>query len=225
MNTISLCCTSNNPNPILLDKMLNSAQGFDEILLHINGKTTPTDFPDIQIPSNVKEILLPYKTLAGSGYNVVVSQATSEWVSCMGDDDFFHVDNLKELLTWFKHTNITEDIVQFPCFTGNDNIDWRIWGETKVTYETLRQHNMLAFSCFYRKSLWEKIGCYDDLLFNDWFYYLKALKSGASIYQWQKPIYYFRQAVDERLSDRERNIQPIEITTKQLLERLDNENI
>jgi hypothetical protein len=138
----------------------------------------------------------------------------------MGDDDFFHSKNLEELLLWFKNTEIKADIIQFPCLVGNDLIEYRIWGDKIVNYESLRLNNMLSFSCFYRKSLWEKVNGYDNYLFNDWLFWLKVVKAGASIQWWGEPIYYFRQAVEERLSDKERRLQSIEITREQLLKRL-----
>ena len=222
MPTISLCITSNNPNLILLDKAINSAVGFDEIILHINNMPINTDINNLSAcwKNKVKVIWHPDNLTAGEGFNFCINAATSDWICCFCDDDFFHEEHLHNLLSWFHNTNIEADIVQFPCYVGNDKIDWRVWGDKPVTYNGIRQGNMVPFSSFYRKTLWERVGGYENILFNDFHYWLKCFKIGATYTLWDKPIYYFRQAVETRLSDKERSLQPIEITLKQLIDKV-----
>ena len=197
---ISLCVTSHNPNLSLLYKMLDSAIGFDEKIIHIESREKAS-------------------CTAAQGFNKVIAAATSEFICPFCDDDFFHTNNLKELLTWFHNTNIKEDIIRFPIFGGNENFGWQEWLHPEPTYEGLRKQNLLPFSCFYRKSLWDRVEGYDDLRFCDWGFWLKAYKQGVTVHTWPKPIYYFRNGVEERLSDKEMKSQDFEISRQQLIKR------
>ena len=185
--------------------MLDSAKPFEQQRIHIdrNGISGPS-------------------YTAAEGFNKVISEVKTEWVCCGCDDDFFHTDNLTELLTWFHNTEVKEDIIYFPIFCGNERDGWKEQFLLTPTYEGLRKQNMLPFSCFYRKGLWEKIGGYDNIQFCDWGFWMKALKVGATLYRWEKPISYFRQGIEERLSDKEYKSQDFEKSRQQLLERADN---
>jgi glycosyltransferase involved in cell wall biosynthesis len=222
MNTISLCMTTNNPNKELLAKALNSAVGFDEIILHINNVPINTDL-GIHFGPNIKVIWHPDNLTAAEGFNFCINAATSEWICCFCDDDFFHEQNLAELLTRFRNNNIEADIVQFPCYVGNDDIDWRIWGNRWATNNGMREGNMIPFSSFYKKILWTMVEGYTNLPFNDWVFWLRVLRQGAMVTLHEKPIYYFRQGVEERLSDREYKTQLFEITHKQILDNLNED--
>lgn len=215
MNDITLCCTSHNTNFVLLNKMLHSANGFDAHNIHLNNSEGRV------IKGNVfhSDKLLT----AGEGYNFAIDKANTTWISCGCDDDFYNIEELNLLFSWFRESEIKEDIIQFPILVGNEiHNDWNIWGDKPITYEGLRQANGLAFSCFYRKSLWEKICGYENVPFCDWSFWLKALKSGATIKYFPLPVYSQRQAVEQRLSDREFKETDFELTRKQLLERIDN---
>jgi hypothetical protein len=203
MNKISLCINSFNPNHNLLMKAINTSVGFDEkiIAIQYGGVATNT---------------------AAEGFNSVISKANTDWICPFCDDDFFHIDNLKSLLTWFHDNNIDNDIVYFPIFCGNDEKGWTEQSLLVPSYEVIRQQNMLPFSCFIRKSLWEKVGGYENVPFNDWYFYLKALKSGAKLFRWEKPIYYFRVGNQESLSNRERKLQNFDEIRQQLLDRLES---
>jgi glycosyltransferase involved in cell wall biosynthesis len=214
MNTITLCCTTNAPQENLLLKMLDSAKGFDERIVHLNNNE------NIRLPEDVKIRTLPQPVSAAWGYNCAIIQASSEWICPMADDDFFHEENLKELLTWFKTADIKEDIIYFPIFCGNEKQGYVEQNLLIPNFELLQQQNMLPFSCFYRKSLWTKVQGYDNLPFNDWGFWLKAFAAGATYYRWEKPIYYFRVGMAERLSDRERKNNEFEQARKLLLNRI-----
>ena len=214
MNQITLCCTTHHPQVNLLLKMLDSAKGFDERIVHFNHNE------NIELPKDIKIKTLPQPVSAAWGYNSAIIQASSRWICPMADDDFFHEENLKELLAWFRTTNIQEDIIYFPIFCGNERQGWTEQHLLVPTFEGLQQQNMLPFSCFYKKSLWEKVQGYDNLPFNDWGFWLKAFNVGATCYRWKKPIYYFRVGIEERLSDRERkNIEFLQ-ARKLLLNRI-----
>jgi len=218
MNTISLCCTSHKTNPTLMIKMIASAIGFNEIVLHMNGSHEDNPLPDIKVDTRFREIRTEKLLTSGEGFNAVIRCAVSEWVCCMCDDDFFHTENLRELLTYIRNNHVDADIIQFPCYVGNEVTNvWEIWGQTKGTYQGLREHNMISFSSFYRKPLWSKVNGYINCEFNDWLFWLNVLKSGARILQWDKPIYYFRQGIEERLSDKERHSQDFDVTRKKIL--------
>ena len=220
MNNISLCCTSTGSNLTLLKKMLDSAQEFNEVILHINGNKQSNE--SYKFPNNVKFLDTPELLTAAEGFNFVISNASNLWVCPACDDDFFHSDKLSQLMSWFKTADLNGiDIIYFPIFCGNERDGYTEQALLTPTYDGLRKQNMLPFSCFYRKSLWEKIGGYENILFNDWYFWLKALKSGAALYKFEKPIYYFRIGIEERLSDRERNTQNFEVTRQQLLDRVD----
>lgn len=221
MNTISLCCTTKNTNRELLQQMIHSAVGFDEIVLHFNETMIDFNNPKIKYFDNTSSFT------AAEGYNFCVQNAKSEWICCMGNDDHFDIPNLERLLLWFKNAKLDDiDIIQFPMWVGNENVnDWNVWGLELASYDELRKRNMITFASFYRKSLWKKIGGYDNLPFNDWKYWLKALKNNAKIYYWPYPIYYQRQGIELRLSDKEYKKQNYELTRQQILESLDNENL
>jgi len=221
MNSISLCCTSTGSNINILNKMLESAQGFDEVILHINGNKQSNE--SYKFPNNVKFLDTPELLTAAEGFNFVISNASNLWVCPACDDDFFHSDKLSQLMSWFKTADLNGiDIIYFPIFCGNERDGYTEQALLTPTYDGLRKQNMLPFSCFYRKSLWDKIGGYNiNLPFSDWHFWLKALKSGVTLYRWNNPIYYFRTGIEERLSDRERKAKDFELSKQQLLDKVD----
>lgn len=223
MNNITLCCTTNNPNIELLNKMLHSATVFNTINLHFNN--SKIYYPHI-CHLGIRAFYPPNNLTAAEGFNFVISMADTEWIAPFCDDDFYDSKELSILLDWMNKNEIKEDIIQFPMLIGNerDNI-WNIWGNKKATFEELKEHNMLSFGSFYRKKVWEKIGGYDNIPFNDWHFWLKALKLGFQIKYWDSPVYYFRQGVEERLSDKEYKAQPFEKTKKQILDLVEKFNV
>ena len=97
------------------------------------------------------------------------------------------------------------------------------WGEAFFTFDDLKQTNRIPFSCIYRKKVWEEIGGYKNFPFNDWFFWLCAMKKQYNFFYNPDPIYNFRQEGNS-LSNREFNAQDFSKTREQLLSELEKFN-
>ena len=115
MNKVTLICTTWNPNAELLNKMLQSARGFDEIVLHIDCDTK--NYPDIDggLLNCPFRLEVNHEHLGiGQAYNMLIERTATEWICCMCDDDYFDKAELDVALTYLKNDVIKEDVLHFP---------------------------------------------------------------------------------------------------------------
>ena len=169
-NKITLVCTSHNPNLELLNKMLHSAQGFDSVILHINGEYVRHDLVKYGIE---RKLSIP------EAYNKFIEDFVyTEWVCCFCDDDYFYPEGLFKMIAEV-HNGIDADVAHFKFHVSGHcpKEDYRawllgkeydLWESRPITQKLLQSHNRLPAGSFFRKSAWEKAGGFQGSKFHDW---------------------------------------------------------
>ncbi len=186
---ITLVCTSNNPDKALLNKMLNSACRFDEIILHINKYTQEESMKFgcayKQIGRFYSEETIPI----ADAYNWMIESVTTEWICCFSDDDYFYTEELYKMINEI-HKGIDADVAHFKfhvsgyippqdlrCWFGKKEYD--LCEKKNITPLLLEKHNRLPAGSFFRKSAWEKVGGFQGDKFHDWNLWERMAKAGC----------------------------------------------
>lgn len=213
---IALVMSTDNPEPKYIQKAFDSVIGFNEYILHVNeGSELP------------KDLKLPYGTVvyhdrnlvsAADGFNKAIELSSSDWILPFCDDDEFIKTNLLQLLDYTDRNPRLDDadVIHYPCLINGK----QLWGDKFVTFKDLREQNCIPFSCLYKKKVWDTVKGYQNLPFNDWFFWLCAMKKNFRFLYYDRPIYNFRQEGNS-LSDREYKSNSFQDIRKTLLERLE----
>lgn len=120
MDKITLVITSFNPNPILLNRLLKSAKGFDEIILHIDSASNPhliAECVNMQSPSSLRYYYNPEHLRIEEAYNAMIKEAQDGWICAFCDDDYFEEDGLLSMQTAIRVGDAKDcDIATFQTF-------------------------------------------------------------------------------------------------------------
>jgi glycosyltransferase involved in cell wall biosynthesis len=93
----------------------------------------------------------------------------------------------------YLNSNPDVDIFAPDCERfGDDEGVWQAEGFTPA----IKEHNTVFFSSVVRKSLWARIGGYDEDIphgtMEDWAFWLKAYNAGAKCFHYSVPMYSYR---------------------------------
>lgn len=208
MEKISLVVTALNPNEFKLNRMLQSAVGFDQIYFHLdkNSKSCPT-VPFID-GINLEVINYPEHLDIGEAYNRMISGIDSEWFCCFPDDDFFDPKDLKALLDDIRAGKYADaDVIHFKVHVSGI-APYHTWGGVKVKQEMIEAQNWFPAGSFFRKSVWEKVGGFRGDLYHDWIFWLRAMKSGARFKFAEQVPYWFMMRKDSAAVRQTLNMTP-----------------
>jgi glycosyltransferase involved in cell wall biosynthesis len=195
MNKISLVIATYQANLNMLHKALECSDLFNEVILHVNDKSTMSK---LIIPKQCKVIYAEERCSVQTALNDTISLAYGNYILPWTDDDFFHKENLIEVINYVRD-NPKDDIIYYPIYVGNEK-EWKVWVEPNVTLEKLKERNLIPFSSIYKKEVWKKVGGYKLGEFSDWFFWIEVLKAGYVPTFWNKPVYYHRHGHKRTLS-------------------------
>jgi glycosyltransferase involved in cell wall biosynthesis len=215
MNRISLVLAAYQASMTLLHKALECADLFDEVILHVNDKLTMSR---VQVPKNCKVIFQEERCTVQNALNIGIDLASSNYILPWTDDDFFDRKALTDVLAYVRQHNGSEAIVYYPIFTGSDK-EWTLWAEKEITFEKLKERNLIPFSSIYDKSVWKNIGGYKSGEFSDWFFWLEVVKANYKFKFWNTPVYYHRHGHRNTLSNKEKKT----FNKSEFLQKLNNE--
>lgn len=199
MNKISLVLVTYNANIDMLHQALECSDLFNEVILHVNDKETMSK---VIIPNKCKIIYVEERCSVQTALNDAINLAYGNYILPWTDDDFFHKENLTEIINYIKDIP-KDDIIYYPIYTGNEK-EWAIWDEPNITLEKLMNNNVIPFSSIYKKDVWKKVGGYKLGEYSDWFFWIEVLKTGYTPTYWNKPIYYHRHGHKNTLSNKEK---------------------
>lgn len=163
-----------------IDSLLRQSRVPDEIIV-----------VDDESPDNTKEVCEKYahagvkyiwqknKGLSGSR-NTGIKAAKSQYVMCLDADDMLKPDAIKEHLALVDENSIAQcGLMEFGATVGT----FRPMG---ASIEILRKTNTVYCNAMYPKSMWEKIGGYDEsetmrLGWEDYEFWIRALKAGYKV--------------------------------------------
>ena len=207
-----------------IGQALSIAPLFDEVIVHSNRYASNVFIP--QYRNTI--ILFDDKPLScPDALNLCVAQATGDWILPLCDDDFCDIRSLEALTIELKRGLYQDkDILYSPFYSGNEKIGWILHPRIEITLEKLKEHNLLSFTSFYKKSVWEDIKGYKNMPFNDWLFWLQACKKGKIFQLDNTSYFYFRynHLQAPSLCDQETIKQPFELTRLQLLDYLEKES-
>ena len=204
MEKITLVCTTLGNNPELLQKMLNSSNGFDDIVIHVdkdgiahNPHTKEKDF-----------FYYPRHLNIPDAYNLIIKEfVNTEWVCCMPDDDYFYPEGLAKMIAEV-HKGIDADVAHFKMnvsgFTPKQDIRgrfYRAFGKKEyelcerlpITPELLLKHGRMPAGSFFRKSAWEKVGGFKGEFEHDRNLWLRMAQAGCTFKYFDYLVYCYQR--------------------------------
>lgn len=181
MEKITLVCTSLNSNKRLLNKMIDSAKQFDCMLLH---QTPPQRYMSIK-----------------DAYNMLISNAQTEWICAFPDDDYFYHDGLRQMIAEV-HKGIDADVAHFKLTVSGyrppqDLRAWLLGSEYElcerkpITAKLLEKHNRLPAGSFFRKSAWSKVGGFQGDKCHDHNLWLRMAQAGCKFKFYDHLVYNY----------------------------------
>jgi len=159
---ISLVVCTFNPDLDLLKRALDSAVGFDEVILVDDGSI-------IKIPrhKNVTKVLrIKENSGLGNARNMGVSVAKGDTIALLDDDDYFG-----DLTGMFEFVKGEGDIFHFTiqCSDGNK------WGQNNV--ETIEIEDCIPGTSWFKRRVWEQ-NPYKSIVAEDWVFWCEAKRDG-----------------------------------------------
>lgn len=199
MNKIALVLATYKANKSMLNQALECSDLFDEVIIHINDTYTASV---IDIPKNAKIIFQEERCSVQNALNVAIDLSSSNYILPWTDDDFFDRKALIDVLNYASEHNGNEGIIYYPIYTGSE-VEWKLWAEPEITFEKLKERNLIPFSSIYHKSVWRNVGGYKSGEFSDWFFWLEVVKAGYKFKFINTPVYYHRHGHKRTLSNKE----------------------
>ena len=117
--------------------------------------------------------------------NQGIRYAIHDYIICLDSDDI-----LEERI---KDIECTTDIVAIghKHFGEQDNIHLP---KENLTLEDFKDYNQMCVSSPFKKSIWEKVGGFDEMLtgYEDWEFWIRCLRAGATISIVKEPLLNYR---------------------------------
>jgi hypothetical protein len=200
---ITLVCTTNNRDTTLLNKMLNSAQGFDEEIIHFDEGSIlhKNEYKDAGCLDYVGvHLTIP------QAYNILIEKfVQTEWVCCFCDDDYFYPEGLSKMIAEI-HKGIDADVAHFKInvsgYLPKDDIrgqflkflgkkEYELSEKLFITPKLLLKHGRMPAGSFFRKSAWEKVGGFQGTKEHDRNLWLRMAEAGCTFKYFDYLVYNY----------------------------------
>lgn len=184
MTTFSIVIATYNQKGEWLNQAIESALKVSDDVIVVDDGSDLDKIPDL---SKYKCTFIHYPTNKGVGNarNIGIKYAKYGYIICLDSDD-----TLEERI---KDIECTTDIVAIghKHFGEQDNI---YLPKEKLTLEDFKEQNHMCVSSPFRKSLWEKVGGFDEMLtgYEDWEFWIRCLRAGATISTVKEPLLNYR---------------------------------
>jgi glycosyltransferase involved in cell wall biosynthesis len=202
-----------------IGQALSIAPIFDEVIVHCNNYASTKYVPQYR---NSLILFQDDPISAPDALNKCVAQAKGDWIIPICDDDFCDINLLEQVVIQLREGLYQHKDIVYSAFTvGNEKDGWtKTDRHPIVNYDLLKEKNLLPFTSFYKKNIWELVGGYKNMVYNDWLFWMEAAKVGAQFIEWETPFFYFRQHHVQvpSLSDSEAIRQPFKVSRQQLID-------
>ena len=196
---ITLVCTSLNPDKVLLNKMLDSAYQFDEIVLNIDQQKFE-DRNDFGCPSKqIARVFNQDHWSIPDAYNWMIKEVKTEWICCFCDDDYFYPEGLAKMIAEIRkgcYAGIAHYKYKISGYRPPQDLRSWILGSTYdlcekqyITEELLKKHNRLPAGSFFRKDVWKAIGGFKGDKCHDHNFWLRAAQFGFTFKYYDHLVY------------------------------------
>ncbi len=121
-------------------------------------------------------IAIDYERVGGARtLNTLIDAAKTEWVAPLADDDLFYPQYIEKLLT---NAGDADMIYPWCEVTGTRN-GWN--PNSLLDIERLKEDNYIPATVLLRKSAWEKLGGYPEVVCEDHAMWLKMIEANMQI--------------------------------------------
>ena len=198
---------------------------FDEVIVHCNNYASTKYVPQYR---NSLILFQDDPISAPAALNKCVAQAKGDWIIPICDDDFCDINLLEQAVIQLREgLHQDKDVVYSHFYVGNEKNGWvKADRHPIVNYDLLKERNLLPFTSFYKKQVWEDVGGYKNMIYNDWLFWMESAKAGKKFVEWETPYFYFRQHHVQvpSLSDSEAIKQPFKVSRQQLIDFVEKKN-
>lgn len=179
--------------------MIDSAEGFDEILIHINGYNVRKYGSDKELVSHVEH---KQNLSICRSYNALIEAWTdNEWICCFCDDDYFYPEGLSKIIYEIRRGNARDcEVAHFKfhisgyvplqdkrCWFGKKEYD--LCEKKEITPKLLEKHNRLPAGSFFRKRAWEMVGGFHGDKCHDWDLWKRMAQKGIEFKYFDYLVY------------------------------------
>lgn len=186
--------TFNTPEEWLNQAIESALKVSNDIIIVDDGSVGCRNIPDYKVT------WLIYAENRGVGHarNQGIRLAKYDYIICLDSDDI-----LKESI---KDLECETDIVAIGHKHFGDRTDNYI-PKSNLTLEDFKDYNRMCVSSPFRKSLWEKVGGFDEELggIEDYEFWVRCLKAGATISTVKEPLLNYRIHPNGRNQEATRN--------------------
>lgn len=121
-------------------------------------------------------------------YNAGIAVCTGDWISCLSSDDEYAPVGAMEMKEHAAKSDqdIIGGIIHFHGSLGE--IYWPPSGDLSI----MDKENCIDSSAYQRKTIWWKIGGFEDVRYLDWHYWKKALSAGFKHHWFGKVMHHHR---------------------------------
>ncbi|MCZ7384080.1 MAG: glycosyltransferase family A protein [Candidatus Methanoperedens sp.] len=156
-----------------------------EIIVVNDGSTDNTSEILDRYADRIKLITQENKGLIAS-CNRAIGKASGDFLIRLDADDYFD----KELLS--ASLKILKTNPEFYCtYTDRYEVDELTGKQSTISVGQKNLFDMVACGIMFRKEVFETIGLYENLLFEEYDLMLRFFKKGFNAYYIQKPLYYY----------------------------------
>lgn len=202
---ITLVCTSSGRNPDLLQKMLDSAIGFDEIILHIDKLKFEDRNNFGHKAKQIGRIFSDNHLTIPEAYNFMIENVKTQWVCCMCDDDYFYQEGLSKMIAEV-HNGIIAGVAHFKFHISGyippqdirgrflsliGKKEYDLCEKQFITPELFLKHGRIPAASFFRKRAWELAGGFQGEFEHDRNLWLRMAQVGIEFKYFDHLVYNF----------------------------------
>lgn len=195
------------PKVTIVIPCYNYAHYIPEAIQSILNQTVPCETVIVNDGStdNLEEVLKKFYNLTppityvkqqnkglAAARNAGIAEAQTEWVLPLDADDKLDEECVEKLLEKADKADILVPGQQ----TFGDNSMFLSHSHKEFSYQAFRSGNQCHCSCLYRKSMWQKLGGYDEnmkLGYEDWEFWIRAAENGYTFAAVDEPLFYYRK--------------------------------
>lgn len=200
MNKITLIIAIYNRTDYLkraIDSIYNV--GFDNIILVNDGsneiktlaiKNILEDYPKIKYIEHKENLGL------GEAKNTGIAASNTTWITFLDDDDYYlknPINDLKEFIS----NNQDADIIHYKIRLKKKETTLD-WGYEKFTLNELIQYNRLTGVSLFKKEVWNKLGGFKQIPYEDWEFWIRAKQANFN-FVYYPDIFYIREFIEDSL--------------------------
>lgn len=132
-------------------------------------------------------IAIDYERVGGARMlNTLIDAANTEWIAPLADDDLFYPQYIEKLLT---NAGDADMIYPWCEVTGTRN-GWN--PNSLLDIERLKSDNYIPATVLIRKSAWEKLGGYPEVVCEDHAMWVKMIEANMEIKCFPEILWQYR---------------------------------